>query len=147
LADLNKTLAPPGSKASKIVNLPSDFEEEKEVDEGALADIGDYVGGKVGGAIGLKAGKGKIGAGKVGARAGSDLLRKGGQWADNKIDKGLNSPEPEAKPTTGKSTPKMTAESGNLLAGQYGHSGKMKPVVGGDSDTISRLKFLSGITK
>jgi hypothetical protein len=147
LADLNRKLAPPGSKASKIVNLPSDFEEEKEMDEGALADIGDYVGGKVGGAAGLALSKGKIGAGKVGSRAGSDLLRKGGQWADNKIDKWLSSPEPEAKPTTGKSTPKMTAESGNSLAGQYGHSGKMKPVTGGDADTISRLKFLSGITK
>jgi hypothetical protein len=136
-----------GSGESKLVNKPSDFEEEKEMDEGALADIGDYVGGKLGGAAGLALSKGKIGAGKVGSRAGRDLLRKGGQWADNKIDKWLSSPEPEAKPTTGKSTPKMTAESGNLLAGQYGHSGKMKPVVGGDSDTISRLKFLSGITK
>jgi hypothetical protein len=39
------------------------------------------------------------------------------------------------------------SESGNCLAGQYGHSGKMKPVTGGDADTIARLKFLSGITK
>jgi hypothetical protein len=38
-------------------------------------------------------------------------------------------------------------KSGNWLEGQYGHSGKMKPVEGGDADTISRLKFLSGITK
>lgn len=138
----------PGSGESKLVNKPSDFEEEKEMDEGALADIGDYVGGKLGGAAGLALSKGKIGAGKVGSRAGSDLLRKGGQWADNKIDKWLSSPEPEAKQTTsGKGKDKMTAESGNWLEGQYGHSGKMKPVVGGDSDTISRLKFLSGITK
>jgi len=39
------------------------------------------------------------------------------------------------------------SESGNWLEGQYGHSGKMKPVTGGDADTIDRLKFLSGITK
>jgi hypothetical protein len=39
------------------------------------------------------------------------------------------------------------SESGNWLAGQYGHSGRMKPVTGGDADTLARLKFLSGITK
>jgi outer membrane lipoprotein SlyB len=39
------------------------------------------------------------------------------------------------------------SESGSSLAGQYGHSGKMKPVTGGDADTLDRLKFLSGITK
>jgi hypothetical protein len=37
--------------------------------------------------------------------------------------------------------------NGNWLEGQYGHSGKMKPVTGGDADTIARLKFLSGISK
>jgi phage tail tape-measure protein len=45
------------------------------------------------------------------------------------------------------STKTVTSESGNWLEGQYGHSGKMKPVTGGDADTIARLKFLSGITK
>ena len=146
-ADLDAYNKTRPSGTSKLVNLPSDFEEEKEVDEGAFADTAEYIGKKVGGAAGLKLGKGKIGAGKVGASAGGELARKGGQWVDDKIDKWLSSSEPEAKPTTGKSTPKMTAESGNLLAGQYGHSGKMKPVTGNDADTISRLKFLSGITK
>jgi len=40
-----------------------------------------------------------------------------------------------------------TTESRNWLEGQYGHSGRMKPVTGGDPDTLDRLKFLSGITK
>ena len=38
-------------------------------------------------------------------------------------------------------------EMPSALEGQYGHSGKMKPVTGGDADTIERLRFLSGITK
>ena len=37
LADLNRKLAPPGSKASKIVNLPSDFEEDAASNDPLLA--------------------------------------------------------------------------------------------------------------
>ena len=137
LADLNRKLAPPGSKASKIVNLPSDFEEEKEVDEGAFATAGKYI-GKVGGAaIGAKVSKGNKRGIKGGALAGGAAGEAGGQWIDNKIAS-LHKKSAPAQ---------MTAESGNWLEGQYGHSGKMKPVEGGDADTIARLKFLSGITK
>ena len=57
--------------------------------------------------------------------------------------------EARAKAKSGKTsdTAPAMSESGNFLAGQYGHSGKMKPVTGGDADTIARLRFLSGITK
>jgi hypothetical protein len=57
--------------------------------------------------------------------------------------------EARAKAKSGKTsdTAPAMSESGNWLEGQYGHSGKMKPVTGGDADTIDRLKFLSGITK
>jgi hypothetical protein len=57
--------------------------------------------------------------------------------------------EARAKAKSGNtSAPAATvSESGNWLEGQYGHSGKMKPVTGGDADTIARLRFLSGITK
>jgi hypothetical protein len=130
----NKT-RPAGS--SKLLNLPSDFEEEKEVDEGAFATAGKYI-GKVGGAaIGAKVSNGNKRGIKGGALAGGAAGEAGGQWIDNKIAS-LHKKSAPAQ---------MTAESGNWLEGQYGHSGKMKPVVGGDSDTIARLKFLSGITK
>jgi outer membrane lipoprotein SlyB len=57
--------------------------------------------------------------------------------------------EARAKAKSGKTsnTAPAMSESGNWLEGQYGHSGKMKPVTGGDADTIARLRFLSGITK
>ena len=57
--------------------------------------------------------------------------------------------EARAKAKSGKTSDTASAmsESGNWLEGQYGHSGKMKPVTGGDADTIARLRFLSGITK
>jgi hypothetical protein len=57
--------------------------------------------------------------------------------------------EARAKAKSGKTsgTAPAVSESGNWLEGQYGHSGKMKPVTGSDPDTIARLKFLSGITK
>jgi hypothetical protein len=130
----NKT-RPPGE--SKLLNLPSDFEEEKEMTEGGFATAGKYI-GKVGGAaIGSKVSKGSKRGIKGGALAGGAAGEAGGQWIDNKI----------ASLHKKSASTQMTAESGNWLEGQYGHSGKMKPVEGGDADTISRLKFLSGITK
>jgi len=57
--------------------------------------------------------------------------------------------EARAKAKSGNSSGPAAAvsESGSSLEGQYGHSGRMKPVTGGDADTIDRLRFLSGITK
>jgi hypothetical protein len=127
----------PQVTGSRIINKLSDFEEEKEMDEGAFATAGKYI-GKVGGAaIGSKVSNGNKRGIKGGALAGGAAGEAGGQWIDNKI----------ASLHKKSASTQMTAESGNLLAGQYGHSGKMKPVEGGDADTISRLKFLSGITK
>ena len=33
------------------------------------------------------------------------------------------------------------------LTGQYGHSGKLKPVEAVDQDMMERIKFLAGVTK
>ena len=132
----------PQVSGSKIVNTLKDFEEEKEMDEGGFATAGKYIGTGIGALAGSKVSKGSTRGVKAGALTGAAAGEAGGQWIDNKIANWhKKSSEPTAK------TAQMTTESGNWLEGQYGHSGKMKPVEGSDADTIARLKFLSGINK
>jgi hypothetical protein len=137
-ADLDRYNKTRPSGTSKLVNLPSDFEEEKEMNEGGFATAGKYIGTGLGALAGSKASKGSKRGMKGGALAGAAAGEAGGQWIDDKIS---NLHKKSSNPT------QMTAESGNRLEGQYGHSGKMTPVEGGDADTIARLKFLSGINK
>ena len=112
------------------------------MNEGGFATAGKYIGTGIGAVAGAKLSKGSKRGMKGGALVGGAAGEAGGEWIDRKIASlHKKSSNPTPKPA------QMTAESGNSLAGQYGHSGKMKPVEGGDSDTISRLKFLSGITK
>lgn len=197
-ADLDRYNKTRPSGTSKLLNLPSDFEEDEEVDEGAFADALKHLGGAAGTVIGKKLHpKGA----KGGYLTGKAIGDTAGQYLDNKVDKFFNrspaaksdtsrprpdpaqekpapaqeKPETAAKTRTGGKKPGETSEtpeakrkrearakaksantsgpapavseSGSSLEGQYGHSGKMKPVTGGDADTLDRLKFLSGITK
>ena len=73
--------------------------------------------------------------------------KKPGETSETPEAKRKREARAKAKSAQSSSPAPAVSESGNWLEGQYGHSGKMKPVTGGDADTIDRLKFLSGITK
>jgi hypothetical protein len=73
--------------------------------------------------------------------------KKAGVTSDTAEAKRKREARLKAKSGKTSATAPAMSESGSSLEGQYGHSGRMKPVTGGDPDTIARLKFLSGITK
>ncbi len=73
--------------------------------------------------------------------------KKPGETSETPEAKRKREARAKAKSAQSSSPAPAVSESGNWLEGQYGHSGKMKPVTGNDPDTIARLRFLSGITK
>jgi len=73
--------------------------------------------------------------------------KKPGETSDTPEAKRKREARAKAKSASTSGPAPAVSESGNSLEGQYGHSGRMKPVTGGDADTLARLKFLSGITK
>ena len=102
----------------KLGNLVSG-EDKEETDEGALGTI-------AGGALGTAAGAALSGGNPVAAVAGGMT----GAALGNRITKDKEE----------------TKESESPLQGQYGHSGKMKPV-SKDLSFLDRLKELSGLKR
>jgi hypothetical protein len=103
---------------------------EEETDEGWKGQVaGGMAGSSIGGALGAAGGPiGSIAGQIAGGIAGSELGDKIGDKMDNKLF---------GKEETDESSP---------LQGQYGHSGKMKPV-SKDLSFLDRLKELSGLKR
>jgi hypothetical protein len=125
--------------------------EEEETDEGWKGQLAGGTLGGIGGTLAGGAAGGPIGAlvgGSFGGTAGQMIGDKlGGDDEETLEEGGCNMTEAgEMCPQHGMTECGTDGQDNSPLAGQYGHSGKMKPVEK-DVSFLNRLKELSGMMR